>query len=124
MSGLEIKCKLRKKNGRYKYKSFSEDGREHYNLKIYLEGGKDLLKKVDKVKYKLHESFYKPIRISERRDKKFRINIWTWGMFNIEVTIYFLDGSNEDLNYYLDYELPDDTGKNYIDLTDPQTTVY
>lgn len=118
MSDLQVKCKLRKKDKRIRFKKFREGGAEHYNVKIWLSGEDDALDTVERVEYKLHSSSQKPVRITDRRDKKFRIYLWTWGMFEIAVKIHRTNGDVEKQDFYLDYTLPADTGDNYIDLSE------
>ena len=115
---LTVRIKLRKKDGRVKFKRFRSGGWEHYNPSIWIDGPDDELDKVDRVEYELHESFAKPIRISSRRDRKFRISLWTWGVFDVALTIYYKDGRLETRDCFLTYKLPPDGEANYIDVGD------
>lgn len=98
------------------YKVFKEGGSEHYNIRLYVDGSDNELDKIESVQYILHPGFVDPIRMSENRDENFAIEIWTYGMFDIEVSFYLEDGSAETLHYYLTFSLPEDTGDNYIQL--------
>lgn len=114
---LELKSELEKdKDGRIKYVLFRSGGREHFNLKIGLYGDSEELKKVKRVDYELHPTFLDRLRHSDDLSHNFTISIWTWGMFAITATVHFLDGKEKMLKYYLSYELPFDTGTNYVRL--------
>jgi transcription initiation factor IIF auxiliary subunit len=101
-------------DGRVTYWKPSPDGREHFHIKLWLEGPDDELDEVRLVEYKLHESFHRQIRKSEKRQERFAIKIWTWGMFKLQATVHFRDGNTKKIPYYLSYELPPDTGSNYV----------
>lgn len=104
---------IKDSKGRIKYKLFSSSGREHYHIRIWLEGEELELDQVERVEYKLHESFKNHIRSSANRDNKFSVTIWTWGQFLIQATIYFKNGNTEERQFYLEYDLPFDNGSNY-----------
>lgn len=93
-------------DGKVKYKTFKDGGREQFHLGVWLDGTERELDLIDKVEYKLHPSFKKQIRCSENRDNSFSITFWTWGYFNIEVTIFYANGDKNVMNHYLEYELP------------------
>jgi len=103
-------------DGRIKFRRFSAGGRDHYNLAVWIDGAASELDAIEKVDYMLHPSFSTPIRTSRERKSGFAISIWTWGIFNIEVTVHFKDGSKKVIDHYLTYELPADTGSNYLDV--------
>ena len=102
--------------GQIKYRIFHEGGREHYHIGIWLEGSDSELDEVERVEYELHPSFKRRLRTSTNRDNRFSVAIWTWGMFNIDATICFKDGSTAKRSYYLSYDLPPDTGTNYAEV--------
>ena len=107
---------IKNPQGQIKYRFLHKGGREHYHIGISLEGSDEELDKVEKVEYELHPSFKRRVRSSANRENKFSITIWTWGMFKIEATIYFTDGSTSKHSYYLSYELPADDGSNYTEV--------
>lgn len=107
---------IKTSEGQIKYRLFHDGGREHYHIGIWLEGDKEELDDVEKVEYELHPSFKRRLRSSSNRENNFSITIWTWGMFNIEATVHFKDGSSRKHTYYLSYELPPDTGSNYAQV--------
>jgi transcription initiation factor IIF auxiliary subunit len=113
---VQIRSELLRTDGRIRYRVFREGGREHYNLRIYLEGSQDELWQITKVEYLLHPSFRKPLRESTDAASGFAIEIWTWGMFDIQVMLHLRDKTTQASHYYLRYSLPDDTGDNYVRL--------
>lgn len=105
---------IKNNKGQIKFWKPSSEGREHYHLGIWIEGSPEDLDAVDHVEYKLHASFERPSRKSSNRGNKFSITFWTWGMFRIDVAIFLRDGSVENIQYFLSYELPADDGENYV----------
>ncbi len=73
---------------------------EWYKWRLFLDEPEDTLKKIDKIEYRLHESFPEPIRIIDNRDSKFALNSLGWGSFLVHITLYFNDGT-EDYDSYL-----------------------
>ncbi|MHA2189939.1 MAG: pYEATS domain-containing protein [Candidatus Thorarchaeota archaeon] len=114
---LELKSALETNTeDRIKYAVFRPGGREHFNLRIWLDGEREELGKVKSVDYELHPTFLERRHHSDDSNNNFAILIWTWGMFMITATVHFHDGAKEVLKYYLSYELPLDTGTNYVKL--------
>lgn len=107
---------VRDDQGRIEYKQFHAKGKEHFHLRVWLEGDDAALASIERVEYVLHPSFRKPARESTKRGTGFAIDFWTWGMFDIHVTIVHTNGELETTNYYLRYELPDDNGQNYAKI--------
>lgn len=108
---------IRNPEKRIKFKTFRDGGKEHFHIGVWVEGDDQELDEIESVQYKLHPSFKKQVRESLARSNNFSITFWTYGMFNIEVTVVKTDGINETMNYYLEYELPDDDGTNYVDVS-------
>lgn len=106
---------IKNPEGKIKYRKFSENGREHFHIGVWLDGPDEELDQVSKVELTLHPSFRNPVRSSENRANKFSITFWTWGMFDISARIHFQDGTVRESNYYLSYELPADNGGNYVE---------
>ena len=96
------------------FKVFQGGNREHYHIRIWLDGPEEDLDQVEYVVYVLHPTFRNRTRRAKNRDKKFEISIWTWGLFVIQTSIHFKNGQIKDIKYYLSYDLPPDSGKNYI----------
>ncbi|MDD9947867.1 MAG: hypothetical protein OXU20_42905 [Myxococcales bacterium] len=116
LHGEQFRYELLKRDGRIQFRKFQESGREHYHLRIWLEAPADTLARITKVSYRLHPSFSRPVRTSNDREHRFAIEIWTWGLFEIEATAYFDDGSADSTSFYLGYELPEDDGHTYVDV--------
>ena len=112
---IKVRHKLLKKNGKILMRHFKGIPDECFNIRIFLEGDIDTLKKVE---YELHPSFYNPLRAVENPKGGFPLDIWTWGEFDITVTFYYKDGSVSDSVFSLAYsdELPA-SDKAYIDIT-------
>lgn len=108
---------IRNPEKRIKFKTFREGGKEHFHIGVWLEGEDQELDQIKKVQYKLHPSFKRQIRESHARDNDFSVTFWTWGMFNMEVTIFKNDGTSNKLKYYLEFDLPKDNGSNYVDVS-------
>jgi len=94
------------------------DGSEHFHLGVWVDGSTSELKTIHSVDYELHPSFRNPMRHSENLENKFGITFWTWGMFDIAVTVTLKNGTEQHLDYYLSYDLPPDDGTNYIESQD------
>jgi transcription initiation factor IIF auxiliary subunit len=101
-------------SGRIKFLQRSETSREVYNVSIWIEGAEADLDQIDRIDYLLHPTFQRQIRTSKNRSIKFGITIWTWGVFNIHITIHVKDGSTSEMDYFLNYDLPPDDGSNYV----------
>ncbi|MGK7924817.1 MAG: pYEATS domain-containing protein [Spirulina sp.] len=114
---MQVKSELIKQDSRVPYRRFSKDGYEHYNIRIFIDADPETLQKITKVEYILHPSFKNRKRVSIARENGFAIKIWTWGMFQIEVIIYFDDRAIDARHHYVQYELPPDNGTNYVEVT-------
>lgn len=113
---MQAKSKLLKQGSQIPYKVFHNGGREHYNVRIYLYAKPETLATITKVEYLLHPSFSKQRRVSTDRENNFAIDIWTWGMFNIEVTVHFENCKPRKMTHSVKYSLPADDGTNYVQL--------
>jgi len=81
----------------------SSSSKNLYKVWIYLDGRDIGL--VDKVTYKLHPSFRKPIH-HIRRDSAnslFKLPIWTWGIFHVYAEVKTIDGGRYNLAHKLEY---------------------
>ena len=81
---------------------------EWYRWKVFMVEPKEKeeLKKIKRVEYRLHETFPNPIRIVEDRNDRFALRSAGWGEFDIFITIYLEDGTEEHAKYYLDLGKP------------------
>ncbi len=116
--GLQARHKLIKdRKDRIEVRKFSENGREHFNIGLWLDGTNAELDSIEEVSYELHPSFRDRIRRSKDRDNKFAISIWTWGVFEINVTVVFNNGRPpREIPHNMNFTLPEDTGSNYLEL--------
>lgn len=97
---LEVKSQVIKdQDGRIKFRQFNPDGHEHFQLGVWVDGPTSELKNILSVDYRLHPSFRNPMRHSDNLESKFGITFWTWGMFDIAVTVNLNDGTRQDLEY-------------------------
>jgi transcription initiation factor IIF auxiliary subunit len=97
---------IRSVEGKVKYKQLNENGKKHFHLGVWIEAPERELDEVEFVEYSLHPTFKKQKRVSRNRPNNFSITFWTWGMFNIDVTIHLHSGEIINKNYYLEYDLP------------------
>ncbi|KAJ3255987.1 YEATS domain-containing protein 4 [Boothiomyces macroporosus] len=67
------------------------DPNHTHKWKVYLKGadGEDISYFIEKVVFKLHESFAVPIR--EIKSPPFQVSETGWGEFNIAITMHFVD---------------------------------
>ncbi|MEP5764368.1 MAG: pYEATS domain-containing protein [Halieaceae bacterium] len=105
---------IRSVDGRIKYKKFSDAGREHYHLGVWLDGEERVLDEINFVEYELHPSFSNRVRTSKNRKNSFSVTFWTWGMFDIEVRVHYFSGEVETFTHTLEYSLPADDGHTYV----------
>jgi len=107
---------IRDRSGKIKFWQRSGSSREQFHVGIWIDGDSADLDQVEQVDYLLHPSFHKQTRSSKNRSNNFSITIWTWGVFDIRVTLHMKDGSESPLSYFLDYDLPPDDGSNYVQV--------
>lgn len=114
-SKYKIKHELVKRGGKIRVRKFSRRGYDHFSLRIYVEGD---LHQLEYVEYELHPTFKNPTRLEYQRKGGFPLTIWTWGEFEIPVTLRFIDGHVEQLMHELRYSdlLPPDNSA-YVDET-------
>lgn len=79
---------------------------EWFEWKIFMDEPAEKLEKVKSVEYRLHETFPNPIRNVEDQNSQFALESSGWGEFQIYITIYLKDGTEEHTKYYLDLEKP------------------
>ena len=94
-----------KRRGRIRVRRFQPDGYDHYRIRLSIDGPLD---EITSVQYELHPTFRSPVRNSRDRSDRFAIEFWTWGEFEVLVTAYYSDGSEQAITYQLEYssELP------------------
>lgn len=68
---------------------------------VMLDGPEELLDRVERVTYHLHETFPKPIHTVRDRERRFRLDARGWGEFMIYVEVHFEDGEVRKLEHWL-----------------------
>jgi transcription initiation factor IIF auxiliary subunit len=75
-----------------------------YRVFLYLDGPD--LPFVDWAKYQLHSSFSEPVRTVSRGlvNPRCKLEIWTWGLFRVNVTVVDRNGNSYSLHHDLHYD--------------------
>jgi transcription initiation factor IIF auxiliary subunit len=81
-------------------------GSERWQWSVWLEGAKDELSKVRKVRYLLHPTFDPPTRWVDDRRSKFRLDCAGWGEFTIRADVFLADEEVLHLKHELRLEYP------------------
>jgi len=104
------------KQGKIRYRRFKTGGYDHYRVRLYLEG--EDVSKVVYVEYELPPTFSNRTRTVENSNDNFSLFIWTWGEFDVAVTVYLKNGENKTYIHSLVYsnELPTNEDE-YVDET-------
>lgn len=99
------------------YRQFAEAKRPLYKVWIFLKG-KDLAF-VDSVTYTLHRTFDSPVRTVQRslKNPHCQLQIWTWGVFDVGVSIRDQSGNLYRLVHSLRY---DEAFREPVELVDEQ----
>jgi transcription initiation factor IIF auxiliary subunit len=114
---LKAACEVLKTiDGKVKFAVLREGGREHYHVRVFLKGPAERLDEIERVEYLLHPTFRERSRQSDDRKSGFAIEFWTWGQFDIDITLALRGGGRETMRYFLRYSLPHDTGENYAQV--------
>ena len=74
---MQVKSKILKRGSQIPYKVFHNGGKDHYNVKIYLDAKPNTLASIKMVEYVLHTSFRNRRRVSSDPENHFAIGIWT-----------------------------------------------
>lgn len=89
------------RQGKIEYRRFRRDGYAHYKVRLYLKG--DDISKVSYVEYELHPTFSNRTRTVESSNDHFSLYIWTWGEFDVVVTVFMKDGEKKSIIHPLEY---------------------
>jgi len=82
---------------------------DSWEWSVWMEGSDDDLDQIREVTYKLHPSFPKPLRTTEDRAKKFKLEAEGWGVFPIHVKVLLKNGETLQLKHDLKLFYPDGT---------------
>lgn len=100
---------------------FRKGDRIEYKVWLYLEGND--LPYIDSVTYTLHETYRPPNRNVQRTpaNPNCQLEIWTWGLFTVKVTILDKKGFSYEVAHSLTYDrqLPP-WGDRYVRQEDEQ----
>lgn len=84
-------------------KVFSEKGKLHYRVRLYLSAPRDILDQISLVTYHLHASFKRRDRFSTDRVSNFETLIWTYGYFPLTATISTRDGNESEIKGFVKF---------------------
>lgn len=107
---------IRSVDGRVKFRVLHAGGREHYHVGVWIDGSDTELDRIERVTYLLHPTFTPRERSSANRRNKFSVTFWTWGLFEIAVTVHLVGGGTQSLTHALRLELPPDDPANYVEM--------
>jgi transcription initiation factor IIF auxiliary subunit len=88
---------------------FRYKGEDYWEWAVWIDGTDEELDRIDHVKYILHPTFPKPIRIVNNRATKFRLETAGWGVFTIHAKVIMKDGEVEPLTHDLELRYNDGT---------------
>ena len=109
---------IRNSARKIKFKKFKDDGYEHFHIGVWVESDPPrAAHHIRKVEYELHPTFRKRNRESRNRKNDFSITFWSWGTFRVRAELHMMDGSIIEVFHDLEYDLPNDDGSNYINVS-------
>ncbi len=73
-------------------------------IQIYLTGDRKVMDDVVSVTYMLHPTFTQPYHRMTNDESNFGFGIYVWGMFEIQASVLFRDGSEKVLKRYLVFD--------------------
>jgi len=117
---IEIAHEIEKNSsGKIKFRKFKKGGYDHYNVRLFLKGSD--LSKVSHVVYELHPTFANRTRMIDTHNNDFSLYIWTWGEFDVAITVYFKNGDKKNIVHSLSFSdmLPADDSK-YVNVSPSQ----
>ena len=93
----------------FRFNNYARDVGRHgkyvwFEWRIFMEEPPEVLSKVERVEYRLHETFPNPIQTVENRETQFALEAEGWGSFDVFITVCLDDGKEEHLKYYLNLD--------------------
>jgi len=85
------------------------EGDDWWKWSVWVEGSDNELDRIAFVEWILHPTFPNPVRKVGIRQTKFRLDTGGWGVFPIIARIQMQDGSQIQLDYFLQLHYPDGT---------------
>jgi len=83
------------------------EGKDWWNWAVWVEASDEALQRIDYVGWTLHPTFTNPIRRTEDRASKFRLETGGWGVFPIVARVQLKDGKQMKLRHQLKLHYPD-----------------
>jgi hypothetical protein len=83
------------------YYSYNQEGRQIFRIKVLVIGPEKY--KVRSVHYQLHPTFSPSEYTSTNPSSNFELELWTWGAFNMPITITTMDYQVYMYNYYFTF---------------------
>ena len=82
----------------------ADSSRPRYRVWLWLDGGSVRL--VDSVVYELHPTFRNPEvrKRSDPNNPRFKVAIWTWGIFEVTAVVTLKNGRRHRLSKQLSYD--------------------
>jgi transcription initiation factor IIF auxiliary subunit len=80
---------------------------DSWEWSVWIEGSDDDLDQIREVTYKLHPSFPRPLRTTDDRTTKFKLETEGWGVFPIHVKVLLKNGEVLQLKHDLELFYPD-----------------
>jgi len=88
-------------------KRIGQRGRhEWYRWRVFLEGDDGTLNEIEEVEYHLHPTFPNPVRTVKDRESGFALESSGWGSFMMDIIVRFKDGTERQMNHYLNLKEP------------------
>jgi transcription initiation factor IIF auxiliary subunit len=91
------------------YSRYMRTTQDHkiFALCVFLRGDENLMNSIRMVEYVLHPTFPNPVREITDREHCFVLQTEAWGIFNMQINVYFEDGRREDVDYQVKLEQDD-----------------
>jgi hypothetical protein len=83
------------------YYSYNQEGRQVFRIKVLVTGPDKY--RVRSVRYQLHPTFSPSEYTSTNPNNNFELELWTWGAFNMPITITTTDGRVYRYDYYFTF---------------------
>lgn len=83
------------------------EGDDWWKWSVWIDASATELDQVEKVVWRLHPTFPKPVRELTNRGEKFRLETGGWGTFRVVANVVTKDGKKETLHHELELCYPD-----------------
>lgn len=82
-------------------------GTDVYSWCVFLKATEEVVKTIEMVEYTLHPTFPSPVREITDAAHSFALQSEGWGVFGIDIRVFFRDGQEQELVYALKLEEDD-----------------